>query len=69
MLAVRRSACFYTTVGLCETTRLFFFLLLLAAAATATTVQISTRTKALPTGPNPNLHADTLLYLLGFIDY
>lgn len=25
MLAVRRSACFYTTVGLCETTRLFFF--------------------------------------------
>lgn len=24
MLAVRRSACFYTTVGLCETIRLFF---------------------------------------------
>lgn len=60
MLAVRRSACFCTTVGLCETT--IFFLLLAA-------VQISTRTKALPTGPNPNLHADTLLYLLGFIDY
>lgn len=43
MLAVRRSACFYTTVGLCETTRLFFLSLLLLAAA-ATTVQISTRT-------------------------
>lgn len=29
MLAVRRSACFYTTVGLCETSTLFFFCCLL----------------------------------------
>lgn len=34
MLAVRRSACFYTTVGLCETSTLFFFSAADAAANT-----------------------------------
>lgn len=46
MLAVRRSACFYTTVGLCETSTLFFFCCLLVLAAAA-------NTRDRPTAPNP----------------
>lgn len=45
MLAVRRSACFYTTVGLCETSTLFFFLLLAADAAAANTRDRPLRTR------------------------
>lgn len=63
MLAVRRSACFYTTVGLCETSTLFFFRLLMLLVMLLLLPILATDRSA------PDLHADTLLYLPGFIDY
>lgn len=50
MLAVRRSACFYTTVGLCETSTLFFFFGDAAAAADAGLLLATDRPTA---APNP----------------